>query len=160
MAHPDTRKRGDLKRFITGVALILGAVAVSSVVLQATPFDRISDAVQTRMARDGVPGVVVTVLEGGAPAWTRAFAIGRADDQRLTQHPDAQEPDRRSSKSRGRHEADPRMERGRAHYHGLAGRVRVAGATLQILVCDCAGDHRDALEWLPLLRVARTKAGE
>jgi len=68
---------------MTGVALILGAVAVSSVALKATPSDRISDAVQTRMTRDGVPGVVVVVLENGAPVWTRAFghtdpATGRA----------------------------------------------------------------------------------
>jgi len=63
-------------RFLLCVA-ILGAVAVSLVVLQATPSDRISDAVQARMARDGVPGVVVVVLENGIPAWTRAF--GYAD---------------------------------------------------------------------------------
>ena len=56
---------------------ILGVLAVSSLVLQATPPDRISDAVQARMARDGVSGVVVVVLENGTPVWTRAF--GQAD---------------------------------------------------------------------------------
>jgi CubicO group peptidase (beta-lactamase class C family) len=51
-----------------------------SVVLQAAPSDRISDTVQARMASDGVPGVVVVVLENGVPAWTRAF--GYADPAR------------------------------------------------------------------------------
>jgi CubicO group peptidase (beta-lactamase class C family) len=59
------------------VALILGALAVSSVVLQATPSGQISDTVQARMERDGVPGVVVVVLQNGTPVWTGAF--GQAD---------------------------------------------------------------------------------
>ncbi|KQI71388.1 hypothetical protein AN191_13860 [Loktanella sp. 5RATIMAR09] len=59
------------------VIALLGAVAVSSVVLKAIPSDRISDAVQARMERDGVPGVVVVVLENGIPVWTRA--LGQAD---------------------------------------------------------------------------------
>jgi CubicO group peptidase (beta-lactamase class C family) len=64
------------RRSFLGIT-ILGAVAVSLVALQATPSDRISDAVQARMARDGVPGVVVVVLKNGASFWTRSF--GQAD---------------------------------------------------------------------------------
>ena len=63
-------------RSFLGIAII-GAFSISSVVVGATASDRLSDTVQARMASDGVPGVVVTVLENGAPVWTRAF--GYAD---------------------------------------------------------------------------------
>jgi CubicO group peptidase (beta-lactamase class C family) len=62
------------RRSLLGIC-VFGALAVGSAVLHAAPPDQISNAVQTRMARDGVPRVVVVVLENGAPAWTHAFSF-------------------------------------------------------------------------------------
>src|SRR5690606_29952109 len=51
------------------------------------------------------------------------------------------------------------MGRGRAHRHGDEGRLRLAGAQVQVALGGGAGDHRHAVERLSLLRPTRGAEG-
>src|SRR5690606_13315767 len=71
----------------------------------------------------------------------------------------AQDDHRGCPQPGGRHPPRARMERDGAHRHGDEGRLRLAGAQVQVAVGGGAGDHRHAVERLPLLRPPRGAEG-
>jgi hypothetical protein len=63
--------------------LVIPAALATAPDLAASDPDRLGDIARARMEADGVPGVVIMQLAGGAPIWTGAFgmadpAVGQA----------------------------------------------------------------------------------
>lgn len=58
------------------VVLLLAAVPAPLAAQDGPPLAlRLSQTVPERMARDGVAGAVIEVIEGGAPVWNGAFGM-------------------------------------------------------------------------------------
>ena len=95
---------------------------------------------------------------GGLTRETRRVLDLLADEVEGQDH--AQEHGGRSPQSRCRHAPGPGMGRRRAHRHGAAGRLRLAGPEIPFPLGGGEGHHRHQLERFQVLRDAREEEGE